>query len=258
MLFSLDYHSKEKDFADEIRCPCTQLGLLFNYIKDHPEKRYLIIANTTIEKVKEQIDLLKAVTDNYTIQCNSYESFVSFLTDGYNAFVNYPINDWENFNDLIDWGASDIYIDGSIAFSIDKIASVKKSAKIRIFPTESLNSPFSKGYKTSSFFVRPEDLSMYEEVVDIIEFKGNKEKEDILFKVYKRGSFIADIDQLIPNLPKEISNLAIGEEFAQERLNCGQRCKMPGNFCRYCSNYLNYAHIISKQLMERKEDFGQT
>lgn len=43
MKFSLNYRSKHKQEADEIRCPINQLGTIFPFIKDNPNKRYNII-----------------------------------------------------------------------------------------------------------------------------------------------------------------------------------------------------------------------
>lgn len=172
------------------------------------------------------------------------------LSRGYNAYLKFPVSDWETFSDLSSIGVSDIYIDGPICFDINSIRKGKDNVKIRVSPTISANASIA-GRTPNSFFIRPEDLNLYDEVIDVIDFhETNMDKEDSLFSIYTRGTFNYDIGHLVTGLP-QINNLLIGKDFAQPRLNCKQKCKIPGRSCHICHN--NFL-IIEKSLELAKKD----
>ena len=254
MIFSVNHHSKYKKDAGEIRCPINQLGLLFEFIKDNPDKRYNITIKNTesiSEKEEQQIELIKAVTENYTIKCRTVSQLSNLLFQGFNAYLSFPATDWETFSELQNLGVSDIYIDGPLCFQMNKIALAKKNTKIRMSPTLSPNSSLTRG-EPNDFFVRPEDLPIYK-AVDVIDFnETEQDKEDALFSIYNRGTFNYSLKDLMVNLPYDINNLLFKEDFATHRLNCGQRCKEPDRSCHLCSNY--FALIENSLKLAKKSD----
>lgn len=241
MKFSVNYQSKHIARADEIRCPYNQLGSIYKFMLNNQDKRYNIILTNVdskdFKKAIEQIEVVKNKVADYTIQCDSIAQLDSLISSGYNAFLSFPVSDWETFSDLIDLGVSDIYIDGPLGFSINALSLKRGKTLIRVSPTVSPNASFSSN-KASSFFIRPEDIILYNNVIDIIDFKETKqEKEDALYTIYKRGTFNYDINVLVAGLPN-VNNLMFTLEFAETRLNCRQRCKIPGYACHYCPTYI--------------------
>lgn len=249
MIFSVNYHSKNKKNAQEIRCPYNQLGTIFDFIKQYPNKRYNILVpddlvQVEIKKALEQVDFVKAIAESYTIQCGNILQLRDFLENGYNAYLRYPVTDWETFQELRELEVSDVYIDGPLGFYVDALSSIKGDIKIRVSPTVSPNISISAKRSPSSLFIRPEDLSFYSSVIDVIDFKANDQvKEDTLFSIYTRGTFNYDINLLINGLPSNVNNLMFKSDFAKTRLNCQQKCNIPGHVCHYCDNYFS---IIGK------------
>lgn len=216
-------------------------------MKKYSNKRYLIVVpnNADVDKAIKQIDLVKTIVSDYTIQCEDIQQLKQFLNKKYHAFLKYPVSDWETFYYLRELEVSDIYIDGQLGFQIKKLGEGKGNIKIRVSPTISPNASIATRKPISSFYIRPEDLSLYKDVIDVIDFKvQTQDLEDTLFSIYKRGSFIYNIDALIKDLPQGINNLLFKEEFAKHRLNCGQKCKIPGYSCHHCETYFN----ITQQL----------
>lgn len=253
MLFSLNYKSPHKQEADEIRCPINQLGTVLNFIKANPNKRYNIAINKDypdrIEKAIGQINIIKSIVEDYTIRCEYIPHFKELINKGYNAYLRFPVADWESFNNLDQNGATDIYIDGPLGFQYDVLKSQKNNRKIRVSPTISPNAALSTSSNINSFFIRPEDLHLYNKVIDVIDFnEPNQEKEDTLFSIYKRGTFNFDLKELIPALNASVPNLFIGDTFGQNRLNCGQRCKIPGCSCHICETQQKITNKIISYL----------
>lgn len=255
MLFSADYRSTHKQEADEIKCPYNQLGILWKFIQENSDKRINVMApsNDVIEKLIEQTDLvISIVKDNYTVTCGDLSLLRTMLDRGYHACLKYPVVDWESFDTLAKAGVSDIYIDGPLGFQCNRLAAGAKEhdVKIRVSPSISPNTALSANPNYNSFFIRPEDLHLYEPYIDIVDFHASTTgKEDTLFQIYKRGIYLYDLGILIDNLNMSIDNYTIAPEFAEHRLNCKQSCKIPGGHCQLCETQLQIASKI-KQLMK--------
>lgn len=242
MLFSVFYKSAHLAEADEIRCPYNQLGQIYDFIKEHPEKRYVIDVYRidSVDVLLKQLEYVIAVVgDNYTVCCGNIGIYniVKKNNENYNAYINFPVVDWETFNLIKNYGVTDIYIDGPIGFDMETIAKKKDNVKIRVSPTRSPNSAIFKHRSENSFYIRPEDISnpVYD-IIDVIDFQiDNQEKEDVLFNIYKRESFSFDIDNLVSGLRPGVSNIRLEAfgDFAERRANCKQRCQSTGN-CHYC------------------------
>lgn len=259
MLFSAGYQSSHKQEADEIRCPCNQLGLIFDFIKENPNKRYNIInpKEQDFNKALEQINFVREVADNYTVECEDINTFLNFIDKGINAYLRFAITDWEDFNNMLNLKATDIYIDGPLCFQMDKIEIIKNncSVNIRSSPTVSPNCILIKP-SPNSFFIRPEDLNLYDKYIDIIDFKAPfQEQEDALFSIYKRGTFNYDLDNLIIGLTPKINNILLdGSNFTKYRLNCNQKCKIPGRTCHYCETTFKVLNNSIKVAQIKQKD----
>ena len=194
-------------------------------MKEHKGRRYVVIhgEDGDFKTLVEQIDILKDIVANYTIECASILELKALINNGYPAYLKYHICDWETIISLVELGVSDIYIDSSIAFSMKNIkrACEEKKVKIRVSPTVSPNSSIL-GMNPNSFFIRPEDLKLYEKYIDVIDFKMTDQvKEDVLFDIYKRGTFYYNLKDLLDNCNFSVLNPFIKPEFGQSRLNCG-------------------------------------
>lgn len=254
MLFSLNYKSSLKQQADEIRCPINQLGSIFNFIKDNPDKRYnIIIADSSsidTTKLVEQVEFVKRVADDYTIECGDIALVRSLINGGFNAYLRFPVPEWETFSNLKDIGVSDIYIDGPIGFQCDALKKAHNNIKIRVSPTVSANGSLGIGSNIESFFIRPEDLHLYSDVIDIIDFKViDPEKENALFNIYKRGTFNFNLEDLVEHLNVRVPNLFIKTSFGQDRLNCGMRCVDPSRGqCHLCDTEIFLTNTLYKYI----------
>ena len=247
MLLSVNNQSPYKTAAGEVRCASNQLGTIFDFVKNNPNKRYnvLLREEEEISKAIEQIEFIKAVAEDYTIECGNIASLKALLELGYNAYLRFPVSDWETYQSLRELKVSDIYIDGALGFSVDLLAKSKEDIKLRSTPTISPNASLSAP-AANHFFIRPEDIGKYTSAIDVLDLRQpTLEKENALFSVYQRGTFNFDIDNLIENVPAGVNNVAL-VDFAEKRLNCGQRCKIPGNHCKWCNTQFSFVDKATK------------
>ena len=258
MLFSVNYHSKYLNDADEIKCPYNQLRQLYDHMRQFPNKRYVVVyseeQNTQV--LIQQIDILKDIVKNYTIECSSIIELKALLHAGYPAYLKYYICDWETVQSLIALGVSDIYIDSSIAFQMKNIKKLcsANNVKIRVSPTVSPNASLL-GLQPNSFFIRPEDMDLYEKYIDVIDFKMvEQDKEDTLFQIYKRGTFYYNLNELLDNCKFSVLNPFIKPEFGQARLNCGQKCLIPGHSCHLCETQVQLTNLVYSYFKDRQKE----
>ena len=247
MILSVNNNSPYKNAAGEVRCASNQLGTIFDLVKEYPNKRYNIIVTKeeSLKTLMQQVDYIKAVANDYTIECSDLFTLKELLKQGYNSYLKYPVTDWETFQGLLHLGVSDIYIDGPLGFQTKAIAKGKKNVKIRVTPTNSPNASLMAP-SASHFFIRPEDVSLYESAIDILDLRSQDiEVENSLFSIYSRGTFNFNISELIKNVPTEVNNIALAD-FAKKRLDCGQRCKVPGNHCKWCDTQFLFVHKATK------------
>ena len=243
MILSVTYQAKSAKEADEIKCPANQLSLILKNLSRSQAPRTSVqyeSEKTTYDKLCEQIKLLEPINPNYTIETYKLADCSRLLEAGYKAFLHYPVTDWETFTELQNLGVSDIWIDGPLCFQLDKItkAKAKRPVMIRVSPTKSSNSIFS--YSITSSYIRPEDLSLYSQAIDVLDFQEvDIDREDALFKIYKRGSFSFTLDKLFGNSFPKTANPLVTSQLAEKRINCGQRCKVPGQTCHFCEAYFS-------------------
>ena len=86
-------------------------------------------------------------------------------------FFYYFISEWDELHQYIDYGVSDVYITNELGFylpAVHKIANENK-VKVRVFPNISqYNWDNMGGFK--GFYIRPEDIDIYSEFIDVLEF----------------------------------------------------------------------------------------
>ena len=162
---------------------------------------------------------------------------------------------WDMLKECADYGVSDVYIINELGFDIKNVKAFceKNNIKVRIYPNIAQNSTLLLTIGTyTSFFVRPEDISIYEEYVDVFEFFGAPEKEGVLYEIYTEGEWRSDLELLILNIPTLVDNRTknnyIADVFGTSRLDCKKKC-IYGE-CNICKNCVDAAKAIKARRIE--------
>lgn len=255
------YSSKYKHLhPEELRCDSNQLGTIFEYLKDNKSTRVNVHFNRkdSIDVLEHQISILAAVAANYTISCDTFSQLKDCLHSAIPAYFNFPVTDWETFTSLVEWGVTDIKIDGPLGFQMDAINKKKGSALIRVRPQESPNAAISVTDTENTFFIRPEDVDTYAPYIDILEIAADtKEQEEVIYNIYKRKQFNNDLSVLVKQLKVQVPNPFIRPDFAERRLNCGQACKgARSSSCRSCQRDIYLTNLVVSHFKTEKKDYS--
>jgi hypothetical protein len=93
-------------------------------------------------------------------------------------------------------------------------------------------------------YIRPEDVKLYDEYVQTLEFDGVHDaltKEETLLKIYKeKAEWMGNLNLLITHLNEDVDNRGILDEFGERRMNCGQRC-LSGGSCTHCDIAIKFS-----------------
>ncbi|MEG0153724.1 MAG: hypothetical protein RR744_11235, partial [Cellulosilyticaceae bacterium] len=150
----------------------------------------------------------------------------------------------------------DVYVGGQLGFSLDKVKYIteKYNVKTRVFPNLAQLSWGNRFMETpdpdylTAFWIRPEDIEMYEGLVDVIEFAGGDNVQEIFYTVYALDhSFIGDLKNLIGGM-FSIANKALPKEFTENRLDCDKKCLF--DRCHKCYKFKELSKLIDENNLE--------
>lgn len=243
------------------------LDLFDRYIPEHQDKQRVIvdiwddsdelkILETIIQIHKERPQL------KFDLRVNNYdEKFIEKLKSiDIPYFYRDLARNWDIFLGLLKLGVSDIYIVEEMGFELDKISKIAKSqnTKIRIYPNIA-QSAFKSTEDIYKFFVRPEDIDVYEKYVDVYEILTNdKSKEKVFFDVYKNDKkWFGNLNELLLDFNIDLDSKYIIPRFAEKRVRCGRQC-LKGGKCQLCSRVIDLSKNLEKAnlivTIDRKEE----
>ena len=156
------------------------------------------------------------------------------------------ISDWDKMYKFIEAGVSDIFITNDLGFNLPIVHTLanSKNVKIRCFANISqYNWDHNQGL--TGFYIRPEDIDLYSEYIDVLEFYNIENQQNVLYEVYfKDKKWVGDLREIVQAITQPIPNYYIlDKSFATTRLTCDRKC-LKGNSCNICPQLLDLAKTI--------------
>lgn len=150
-------------------------------------------------------------------------------------FFQTCVGNWDVLQGLLSFGVTDMYIVEALGFELDKVSSVLKASnvQVRVFPNVA-QSGHPAYHSLYSFFIRPEDVPVYEEYVDVFEFYGPENKQDIFYNIYaKDKKWYGNLNEMIVGFEEDLDSRFIIPIFGAKRVKCGKKC-FKGSACKIC------------------------
>ena len=152
-------------------------------------------------------------------------------------FSNYAKTADEVYS-MIKRGATDVYVTENLGFNLKDIGFYCKSKRIsvRVIPNiaqyaAGFGEEVPDAYK---FFVRPEDVDLYDQYVNVFEIVCPNNKLSVTYEIYRNGVWTGDLGQLIIGLREPFYNSGIVDYFGEARIKCQHRCMQEK--CQLCQN----------------------
>lgn len=227
--------------ADEIKIRLKDLHKLIDYIDDYPNTTFILYTRNIPEDTEftwieiEQAN--KLCKGNFIFAATSIQDIHECVARGIKFYLDKPITTYEELYWLKKNGAKYILIEAPLFFDLENVKSIcGNNCLLRVAPNIAYYAndiPKTDGLRGS--WIRPEDIDLYENLIDTIEFEDcDARKEEALFRIYTEDkNWLGDIDLLITNLNRSIISKYTPKAFTHNRLNCRQKC-FNGSLCDSC------------------------
>ena len=222
----------------------SNLDIVLEYIEEHPTQRI----NARIRKEDDiyQYNLLDSFEDfhkknpklDFAVILPEYNSNLAELCrqKDLKFFFDMVVRDWETLHCFLKAGACDLYLVEQMMFEIQDAATAihAAGARVRTFPNI-VQQKYENTDELKSFFIRPEDVELYEGLVDVMEiFTIDEINQDIILEIYQQDKqWWGPLKEIIIGLQSDIDGKYIIPRFGERRLKCNRKC-FKGQKCDVC------------------------
>lgn len=250
-MFCLNYYPFQKYLqdAEELKIKYRPADrTLENFLDVYKDKSIIIDVTDAFEEV--DVKLLKGLFDKYKnikiiFDFNNKEYLSKAQEYELPFFFTNPVTTIDQLHGLISYKPTDMYICEELGFFLDKVSQILHSnnIKIRVFPNI-CQSSFSDTPSIKKFFIRPEDISVYANFVDVFELICDEKKQPILYKIYKQEKWFGKIKDIIPTFKEELDSKYLLDSFGVIRSKCGKRCLYKPGSCAICNRFSELAETL--------------
>lgn len=244
--FNYNRRSEVLSLLDEINIKFDpeDADLIFNYILSHSHQR--INAKVVDDRDVFKYNLLENFENfkeehrdiDFAIILPKYDLNLAQICQqkGLKFYFDVVVRDWETFNTFINAGVSDIFLVEQMMFEIQdaSTAAHKAGVRVRTFPNIAQRR-YDETVSIKCFFIRPEDIDLYEGLVDVMEIYTIEEiNQDVVWEIYKEDKiWWGPLKEIIIGLDNEIDGRYIIPRFGERRLKCNRKC-FKGYNCDVC------------------------
>ena len=228
--------------ADELKVEYRDRKSIPDLAEQYPNKTIILLRSSfDDELVWKEIKEYNILTHGKLLLClGSMSDCEAAKENDVKFYFGFPANTWYELRAMIDIGVSYVLIGAPLFFDMDKLATVE--IPFRIIPNVAYLDGFIRKDGVCGTWVRPEDMHLYEDIIDTVEFSNcDIKKEQALYRIYaEQKAWPGDLSFIINGLEHKGVNRMLTEELTTMRMNCHQRCMDIGS-CRYCYRALDLA-----------------
>ena len=260
MKYCIDYnqntrHLKCIDKVDEWTIEYNKKDTtLLDFLEENKDRRINLYIKELLD-IQFLKDLSNKFPNLYFKLSIDYLEEIKKEEPNFKFFFDTYVNNWDTFIGLIYKGITDIYIVENMGFELDKVSAIahKENVAIRVFPNVA-QSAWKNLTGLKKFFIRPEDVEVYESYVDTFEFYGEDKNLDVYYRVYTEDKkWFGKLNEIIIDFNSEIDNKYIIPKFAEKRISCGKNC-LKGGKCMRCNRIQELSNSLEKSKLIVKID----
>lgn len=245
---------KYLDWAQEIIFHWKDRKIIKDYIQLYPDKKMVLECYEPISKIDwNELNAINALTnENLILKIKNISIANQCILNNIKFFFAYGIKSYDELNTVLNLNPYYIRLGAPLFFELDHIQKFYSDIKIRLVPNIAYDDLYSHENGIVGTWIRPEDIMMYDDYAEIIEFENvDDAQERALIRIYwTERQWLGDIDLIISDFNHIGSNPLLTSEFTEKRLNCGQTC-MKNHNCKICYRHVNLANL--EQLIDYQE-----
>ena len=219
---------------------------LIDYIEEYGDKTFILEIPKEIGIEELNWELYKTYSEkvNFMFCIHNLNLAKACHEHEIKFYWAYPIFTWYELQGIIDLKPCYLMLNAPLSFNLNKVKT-KTDIPIRLCPNLAYDAYIPRENGIYGTWVRPEDIGIYEQYVDVFEFiTDDLGKESTLLHIYKdNGQWPGNLNLLLTNFNVNVDNRAIPEEIGEYRANCGQRCMESSN-CHFCETAIKFSNTI--------------
>lgn len=159
--------------------------------------------------------------------------------------IAYTYDDIYQFKGL---GVSEVIIGPELGFDLINCSNVAKKLGLLVRSYHTYSILYNEYIQPHwQYFIRPEDMSLYEQYIDTIEFfSGDVYKINVLFNVYKEQKWDGSLNEIIFSESLKYDNKYIPPIWGRRRVKCGRSCMYKENGCHICEQLYNLSKTLEQ------------
>lgn len=262
------YCLKYYPFHDDIYSNVDEIKITFNPSDDTLPKFLDKWANKTIVIDVSTYNLVDYI--DFFKELNTQHPHFKLLVNYYNFIENWDIFK-VNFNipyffnvyaasidrvyGLMQYKPVNIYIVEELAFCLGRVSKMlhANGIAVRVIPNI-CESSVKELPPLKKFFIRPDDIVYYEDVVDIFELFTDEARAKTVLKIYKQGKWLGKLNDIIPSFKEDLDNRFILNSFGKARVDCGKRCMYKPGSCNICDRCADYSRMVIEKSKIKEEN----
>lgn len=229
--------------ADEIMFMYSDRKGIKSYFDEYPEATIILRHDRNSENIDwKEIKALNSVKKKGFVLClDNIQDCLKAKEEGLDFYHVRPVTNYYDFQALYDLGVKYVYIAAPLFFDLAYLPMDRP--EVRVYANEANVDGLPRANGVCGPWIRPEDLDLYDDHVDVVEFFPSVDKdldswlkkERALYRIYaEEHEWPGNLSQIINNLgDKDAANRMIIPEFTETRMFCGQKCNKTGT-CHMC------------------------
>lgn len=160
------------------------------------------------------------------------------------VFFGICATNFDQLQYLLSLNVSDVYLTEEICFDLKRAKKLCSNygVTIRAFPNIA-QSGVRETPALHKFFIRPEDIQEYGKYIDVLEFWGPIDRQEVLQRIYSKERWFGDLKEIILDLNIAFDSRRILPVFGEIRSTCKRKC-MAGEDCTMCDKILSIAEKL--------------
>ena len=244
-MYEIKYSLKNLSLAiDQMNEKLNHIAIVEILDMDSSNLNYKDLHNLVIEYPRLYFDFY--ILDNFKQMASIYSE--------QHYMYHYPIYNWIDLNYILHFdGLYAVTIGEPLVFDLKRVRTLinrsRDNIKIRVNPTiakPSIYNDYIGDTGLCHFWVLPQHSYLYDNYIDVMDILAeDKDREEILCKYYiDNQPWLLRLDNFFKNINTEIIGNYVLDEWAEKRLNCGQRCFMPSPTCHYCESQNTMYNLV--------------
>ena len=215
---------------------------LSNFIEKYGEHRINLIFDD-LDNLESDINVISILKQQYPDAnlvmalpfYTTKEQLKKIKESSISFYFNNMVVNLDEFNKFLDLGVTDIKIGGWLGFFAEFLSKKAKEKGCLLRAIPDVCQGDGKEF-LRSFFIRPEDIDLYANFIDVFEFAHDASTLNTIYEVYAKNKiWYGQLNEIIIGYKGDEDSRFILPTFAEIRCRCKKRCAYDiDNKCNIC------------------------